>query len=677
MNQRNNIEDEIDSSNEDEEINDIFMNKKELVHIENDTSINVDKSFEDDKSRSNTLKKDFIINNISAINERLSEGVDLNEKKVNDNTSNIFSKYIKGEESIDLNGTQKKLNATPITNYRNIEINPNNYFEDINHKIIEEEINTMNNYLNMRKKVINNYNDNYSITSFTHNFIGLELNLQNIDFQNGTNEYNSNQLDSKLYLLNEHYKKLKKEYQELNDSNKSVLELLSYWQKFYLEIKEIVFPGNANINNNSEISMSMNDYMDDQYRAKVIEEVKKIIKISRDKVYNNFYKTPIVNFSFINKIKNNIINLNKWNCLYQNKEDSFFIKKTNLDEIIDNSNNIKLSKKFLDESYDLDFLPPFKYPEKINAGTNTDNKPNNIFPSEKLSISKNIAKQTFFEIKSSKNINSNNLRVKKLVSCPSNKNINIKSRQKNYEIISTNKIMYEGKSSNTNSLINSNSSSSIPIKFKKNVTYKIAKIQTDITKDSMSQLLLSQKEKEKIKNQYEEKIMTLNNYIKNNIEKNKNKNNMSTSNSSKMFLPEMIPPELTYKIFMNCIKNFKYEEGIYKKYIKEDDLYIMKSFVEKMEKYIMVTSLPILKASKRKDYIVHTKANNESSAQKKYKENILTSNKHMFMNKNMNANNQKKRNISETKFDDRSNSMVGNNMNYNKYKASLLSQKEN
>jgi hypothetical protein len=236
--------------------------------------------------------------------------------------------------------------------------------------------------------------------------------------------------------------------------------------------------------------------------------------------------------------------------------------------------------------------------------------------------------------------------------------------------------MYEGKSSNTNSLINSNSSSNIPIKFKKNVTYKIAKIQTDITKDNMSQLLLSQKEKEKIKNQYEEKIISLNNYIKNNIEKNKNKSSMNTSNSSKMFLPEMIPPELTYKIFMNCIKNFKYEEGIYKKYIKEDDLYIMKSFVEKMEKYIMATSLPILKANKRKDFIIHTKTNNESSAQKKYKEKILTSNKHTFMNKNMNTNNQKKRNISETKFDDRSNSMVGNNMNYNKYKVSLLSQKD-
>ena len=440
MNQRNIIEDEMDSSNEDEEINDIFMNKKELVHIENDTSINVDKSFEEDKSRSSTLKKDFMINNISAINERLSEGVDLNKKKVNDSNSNIFSKYIKGEESADLNDTQKKLNATPITNYRNIEINPNNYFEDINHKIIEEEINTMNNYLNMRKKAINNYNDNFSITSFTHNFFGSIPNLQSIDFQNGNNEYNSNQLDSKFYLLNEHYKKLKKEYQELNDSNKSVLELLSYWQKFYLEIKEIVFPGNANINNNSEISMSMNDYMDDQYRAKVIEEVKKVIKISRDKVYNNFYKTPIVNFSFINKIKNNIINLNKWNCLYQNKEDSFFIKKTNLDEIIDNSNNIKMSKKFLDESYDLDFLPPFKYPEKINEGTNTDNKLDTIFPSEKLFISKNIAKQTFFEIKSSKNINNNNLRVKKLVSCPSNKNINSKNRQKNYEIVNINKI---------------------------------------------------------------------------------------------------------------------------------------------------------------------------------------------------------------------------------------------
>ena len=49
----------------------------------------------------------------------------------------------------------------------------------------------------------------------------------------------------------------------------------------------------------------------------------------------------------------------------------------------------------------------------------------------------------------------------------------------------------------------------------------------------------------------------------------------------------MIPPENNYKIFMHCVKHFKYEEGIYKKYMEEDDLLILKAFVNKMEKYLI------------------------------------------------------------------------------------------
>ena len=123
---------------------------------------------------------------------------------------------------------------------------------------------------------------------------------------------------------------------------------------------------------------------------------------------------------------------------------------------------------------------------------------------------------------------------------------------------------------------------------------------------------------------------------------------------------------------MNCIKNFKYEENIYQKYMQEDDLYILKNFVEKMEKYLIGTSLPILKAVKRKDYIIHTKANNESSTQKKYKEKILTGKKPIFFNVNA-----KKRNISDSKnYYDRSNSVLNNNVIFNKYKAAIMSLKD-
>ena len=59
---------------------DQFINKKQLVHIEDDTSINVDVS-EDDRSKSSSLKKSFLINNISAFNEQFPVNNQLTNKK--------------------------------------------------------------------------------------------------------------------------------------------------------------------------------------------------------------------------------------------------------------------------------------------------------------------------------------------------------------------------------------------------------------------------------------------------------------------------------------------------------------------------------------------------------------------------------------------------------------------
>ena len=135
----------------------------------------------------------------------------------------------------------------------------------------------------------------------------------------------------------------------------------------------------------------------------------------------------------------------------------------------------------------------------------------------------------------------------------------------------------------------------------------------------------------------------------------------------------MIPPENTYKIFMNCIKNFKYEEGMYQKFIVEDDIINLKNFVEKMEKYLIGSSLPVLKATKRKDYIIHSKLNNESN-KKKYKDNILSSIRPKYSNISI-----KKRNTSDSKnYYERSNSVINNNnIIFNKYKASIMSLKDN
>ena len=707
QNQINNSDDEIDSFNDEEEENDVFMNKKELVHIENDTSINVDKSFDDEHSKASTLKRGgLIINNISAINEQFSQGIELSDKKMGD--ANFFTKQL-----ADFNDTENKKEQNPLNDFReiknNIQINPTNYFETFNNLSISEEnnkntqksnINILNNMIIGKKNYIinekNKNKENYSITNFNHNYIGIGQTNKNVNLNGESmislreSQNKCKQFESKYFNLNNQYKKLKNEFDEINNSNKSLLDLLSYWQKFYLEIKEIVLPEERKNNNDKSIG----DYMDDPYRIQVIDEVKRLIIISRDRVYKNYYKTTINNFAIINNNDNNNNNVSndKWNKnLSQIKVESFNILKfkiLNDDDLNDNINNVKMSKKFLDESDDLDFLPPLKYPEKINIGINTDNlesDDNNkeaIFDSKKLFISQKINKYTFFEIKGNNNINKlttkqENPRIKKVISGSSNKNIFIKNKQKDLKINSLEKITIKGKLT-------------FPKKFKKNTTYKFAFIQTDLSNTEIKELINFKIEKEIIVKQYEEKINSLNNYIKNNniltnrnikkinnynIKNNKENNspNKNTNNSNpKIFLPEMIPPENTYKIFMNCIKNFKYEENIYQKYMQEDDLYILKNFVEKMEKYLVGASLPVLKAVKRKDYIIHTKANNESSTQKKYKEKILTGKKPIFFNVNA-----KKRNTSDSKnYYDRSNSVLNNNIIFNKYKAAIMSLKD-
>ena len=628
-NENNNSEDEMESLNEEDEDNDLFMNKKELVHIENDTSINVDKSFEDDHSKTSTMKKGgLIINNISAIKEQFSQAVDLSDKKIVD--QNFFSKQIKAELG-DLNDTEDKIEQKGLNNLKKnqngIRINPTNYFEAFNNVALENNNNNNNNNLqNNSINILNNMiigkknyiiNDNsslkankFSISNFHHSIIGFnDINNHNKS-QNEIKNQN-NQLETNYFNLNNQYKKLKNDYDELNTSNKSLLELLLYWQKFYLEIKEIVLPEGKKNNND----LSINDYMDDPYRIQVIDEVKKLIIIARDKAHNNLYKASDINFSILKDSKINKKNI--INNIEQIRVESFNLNHDIIkpDDVNENMNELKISKKFLDESDDLDFPPIRYYSEKINIGINTDkelseNKKEIIFDSKKLSICKvNIN----YEIKGNKNNNKlqlDNPIILKKANPKKNKKIE-------FQILNSENFIIKGKTN-------------FPKKFKKNTTYKFACIQTDVSKDIIDNLFLFKEENEVIQKQLKEKINNFNSMKENSEVKNEkiykgsNSPSKNANINSKMFLPEMIPPENTYKIFLNCIKNFKYEEGIYQQYIVEDDIIILKKFVEKMEKYLIGTSLPVLKAKKRKDYIIHTKLNNESSLQKKYKERILS-----------------------------------------------------
>ena len=698
-NENNNSEDEIESFNEEEEDNDLFMNKKELVHIENDTSINVDKSFDDDHSKTSTLKKGgLIINNISATNEQFSKDIDFSDKKIVD--QNFFSQQIKAELG-EYNDTENKIEQKGVNNLKKsqngLKINPTNYFETFNNLALDDKNNNNNNLQKNNINMLNNVaidknyiiNENnskksneYSISNFNHSYLGSNTINKIFDQKNFSNEFKTqyNELESNFINLSAQYKKLKAEYDDINNSNKSLLDLLSYWQKFYLEVKEIVLPEGKK--NNSDFSI--NDYMDDPYRIQVIDEVKKLIIISRDKVHNNFYKISDINFTILkDESYKKLEQKNKDNNFVPKKVESFNIKVEIIksDDANENINDLKISKKFLDESDDLDF-PPIRYDsEKVNIGINTDEKfmeKQKIFKfdTKLLSICKY---NNDFEIKGSEINNiqqkQENPMIKKKISNTTNKN---KNKGKDFQIITLEQMNIKGKPY-------------LPKKFKKNTTFKFACIQTDISKEQINELIIFKNENEIIKKQLEDKINTLNEFINNsenrnnnilnkNISNNKIKNNKennspnkNSNNNSKMFLPEMIPPENTYKIFMNCIKNFKYEEGMYQKFIVEDDIINLKNFVEKMEKYLIGSSLPVLKATKRKDYIIHSKLNNESN-KKKYKDNILSSIRPKYSNISI-----KKRNTSDSKnYYERSNSVINNNnIIFNKYKASIMSLKDN
>ena len=787
-NQQDNTELEIGSFNEDEEQ---FMNKKQLVHIDDDTSINIDVS-DDDRSKSSTLKKSYLINNMSAFNEQFpinnqlikknekennlnditnsadfynnenglgnfplifsekSRELLINKNKINNiensdfydnnNMNNDMIKYL--DTKIDNNGfffskKNEKLNDDNNINYiTNKKINLKNNDINLSIKDIDEEeednndnnnkiistqmmfqnknskyniINNIKNQKNVSKNeellitnnkiTNNNKNSNYNKNNilqkgnFSLYILGINNNnkisgsinsneqtfglLQSKEFYNKYNQLEANYND----ILNK-YKNLEKEYEELKNSNKSVLDLLAYWQKFYLEILEIV---KINCNKNDD---STNNYMDDPYRLQVINEVKKIIVISRDKAFNYFYKTKNIQFNIKsekkkdinNNINNKIIDLNKKIIICQNE--ALFYKGKEIEK----DNNFK---KNIDKEEELNSLPPIRHIQKINSGTNTiEEKPiikeviKEIIVQKKKFDEKNLViSSKKFDILKKKEIKKENIR-----------------KYNELEIFSSIKLNFK-------------KSNKIMKKFKKNIMQKIAEVQTDMTykninsietlnKACSSQLLNSQREKEKMQKFYEEKINSLNNIInenyksmkkeneknkKNEVIKEKNNCNIEENkiitnkeeenlNNSFIFLPEMIPPENTYKIFIHCIKHFKYEEDIYKKYLEEEDLFTLKNFVQKMEKYLIETSLPILKYNKKnkKEKNKENKAiNPENKNIKKYKEN---------------NNNNHERNKYSNSLHSKDNKMIGgekinsiynNNNTFNKYKAAILALKEN
>ena len=708
-------DDEIGEYHEPEQ--DLLIHQKQLMKIENDVSLNPDTSYDIDKSKNSTLKNKEILKIIGG------DSIDYYDQK--NNLSNMTG------------GILTQIDTKVNHNYYNNNNNNNNNF-----------IYNKNNKNNLCFEISN-------FQCFIPNsiFNSKKYGSQSQSFGN----YNKS-LDE--------YKNLENKFNELNNSYNTVLNLMQYWQKFYLDIVQLV---STKINDND----SNNDLLNDQFKFSVIEDVKNLIKKAKDKVDNKFFDLQIFkenNFFILNNnfnhLNNNNNNKNKFENLSLIK--NFFSiensrKKKKL-KIIQNEffsffplnlNSQKLRGKFYLEDDDINHLPPMIVKKKIDKGINTDKieKQTEIKFIEK-EIIKEINKLKFDlnHLKFDNNNNKNNFTIQgnekhTKNNINKNKNSNVNNNNNNKK----NNFLLKKKNSNNN---NNNNNKFSLLKIEKfdnlNLISKVKKpkkifkltknTMTDLTykniisletlnEEYSNQVKTLEKDKNKIKKNYENQIEKLNkqlslfkekeedtlkkNYItkinsfqilcQNLTEKTSNKkynnnkeeekineiNNNKNSNSnilntSSAFLPEMIPPEQTYKIFVHCVKHFKYEEDLYKDYFEEEDILNLKHFVNKMEKYTYHTSIPV----QRKDPFHYYKPI-ESASQKKYKESILMGFKPMTINiKSKSRTNSKtsKNKNKQKSYDYRNNNTSANysynihnfdttNSTFNKYKAVLRSLK--
>jgi hypothetical protein len=366
-----NTEDEIGELHEEDNI--FNLKQKELIKVENDKSINVDISYDDEHSKSSTLRK---------------------------NNKDLF-KYIK-----DNNDSEIIIPIdSKIQNYFNVNNNNNDILNSFNSK---------------NNNNINNEN-NYIITNFSHFIIG------NYSINQSYPSFGLNQSKEMKILENK--------YVGLMNNYNTILNLMEYWQKFYLEIVQLV---STQLKNNS--NLQLDDLLNEQFKLTVIEDVKNLINFSQ-KNFNNFNyqnknfeieKINIVkennlfinniknfynNFEIINEIyfdiiENNIYNKNDKKLLLSKNENFNFDKNFNLDSINFEQKNI-INNKFYLEDDELDDLPPIifnKQNKTINLKSQNienfiikpnkkDNKKNNFsFHSENKIVN------NYFEITNSYNI---------------------------------------------------------------------------------------------------------------------------------------------------------------------------------------------------------------------------------------------------------------------------------
>lgn len=405
--------------------------------------------------------------------------------------------------------------------------------------------------------------------------------------------------------------KIEKEYIELKKSYDDVLNLLQYWHGFYKDILDIVEAKKVLGIDNDDINLDSNEFMQN-----VIKTVKDLVYQAKNKVYRIFTMTVEHNFMIwgSNSGSSSYVRYNSNNNNTSSKQLYQIVKKVNNFKIENNNkcfNKHKLSKTnqiclninntFVLKNDDENNFPPilldsYKNSKKHPLTFTKQQHNNNI-----------ITQQEFTYEYTNININSSfpshkTQFDKAITTCIENTTACTSSYK---QLPLPNTTIFKRKSSShtidtPQYKVSSPTLFQIITKRKKTTSHEI---QTDLNtkhldsielmnKEYSTQLAITQKDKEKMQKLYEDKINLLTIKVEQQQQQiqntqtsidSSNTNTLKQSTSS-LFLPELIPPEQTYKIFIHCIKHFKYEETLYKKFMEEADLQCMKAFVAKMEK---------------------------------------------------------------------------------------------
>ena len=435
---------------------------------------------------------------------------------------------------------------------------------------------------------------------------------------------------------------LEKEYKEMKQHYEAVLGLLQYWQEFYKDILNIVEAKKIlQMEDADEESLTS-----EEFKQTVVKLVKDLVLQAKKRVYHIFDITKESNF-IIWSLNKNTINIQPHQIISKVNDihiKSFSKEQIALFK----ENNINLYIKGIKRDIENDFPPILfdsyvhkqKYgmtttyvkpkinhnhivhkevifecirnihKENVNIGIQTqyenknknyikDNKPS-VFPTNKTQFDKAVS--TFIGNKLSiikprtpiinssnhnnTNNNSNNIynnSYKKKRGSPSPLKTRTPSKPNQLSLTITCPLLFQ------------------IIHLKKRKTTRES--QTDLNikhldsielmnKEYSTQLAITQKDKEKMQKLYEDKIHSLNIKIEEQqktettpitTQSNDDISQLRQSNTN-LFLPELIPPEQTYKIFIHCVKHFKYEETLYRKFMEEADIQYLKTFISKMEK---------------------------------------------------------------------------------------------